>query len=508
MRSLRLVLGDQLTRSIAALKDADPERDLVVMAEVREEATYVRHHPKKIAFIFAAMRHFAKALEDDGFTLCYTRIDDKANGGSIAAEMRRAIEAHDPERIVCTQPGEYRLAQEIDGWAEKFGLNVEIREDDRFICTIDRFKEWIEGRKEPRMEYFYREMRRETGLLMTDDGEPEGRQWNYDKDNRESLPDTVFPPEPWRTQPDSVTRDALDDVEAHFHDHFGDLRPFHYGVTREDALAALDDFVTERLPQFGAYQDAMACGEDTLFHSVLSLYLNAGLLLPLEMCEAAEKAYREDKAPLNAVEGFIRQIIGWREYVRGIYWTFMPDYAQRNALEAKRDLPSFYWTGDTDLRCMAEVIGQTRRTAYAHHIQRLMVTGNFALLTGIDPAQVNEWYLIVYADAYEWVEMPNVSGMALYADGGLMASKPYAASGKYIDRMSDYCRNCRYDVGDATGENACPFNYLYWHFIAENREKLKGNRRMGPILANLKRMNSDRVDAMQDRARAFLDGLA
>jgi len=295
---------------------------------------------------------------------------------------------------------------------------------------------------------------------------------------------------------------------VHFGDHFGDLRPFGWRVTRRDALSALDSFIKGRLPRFGQYQDAMACGEETLFHSVLSPYLNAGLLGPLEMCERAERAWRRGDAPLNAVEGFIRQIIGWREYVRGIYWAFMPDYAERNALNARRDLPDFYWTGDTDMRCMAEVIGQTRRSAYAHHIQRLMVTGNFALLAGIDPAQVNEWYLIVYADAYEWVEMPNVSGMALYADGGLMASKPYAASGKYIDRMSDYCRNCRYDVGDATGERACPFNYLYWNFMIEHEDSLRGNRRMGPILGNLRRMKGERIEAMRDRANSFLEGLA
>lgn len=508
LRTLRVVLGDQLSRGVAALADADPADDTVLMAEVWDEATYVRHHPKKIAFLFAAMRHFAEALRAEGFTVHYTALDESDNRHSLRGELKRAADAYKPDQIVCTFPGEWRVAEDMRGWEKATGLPVEIREDDRFFCSRAAFKRWIKDRKAPRMEHFYREMRRHTGLLMGADGEPAGGQWNFDQDNRQSLPADLAVPESWQTQPDAITRDVLDLVEARFGDHFGDLRPFSYGVSRQDALAALDDFVANRLGNFGAYQDAMATGQATLFHSLLSLYLNAGLLLPSEVCARAARSYYEDGAPLNAVEGFIRQILGWREYVRGIYWTFMPEYAARNGLDAGRPLPDFYWTGETDMHCLAEAIGQTKRFAYAHHIQRLMVTGNFALLAGIDPAAVNEWYLIVYADAYEWVELPNVSGMALHADGGLLGSKPYAASGKYIDRMSDYCGQCRYRVKDTTGPDACPFNYLYWNFLVENEDKFRRNRRMAPIYGTLDRMKPEKVEAMTQQARAFLDEIA
>ena len=506
--TLRLVLGDQLDHAIAALENAEPARDVVVMAELWDEATYVRHHKTKIAFIFSAMRHFAADLECNGFTVCYTKLDDADNTHSITGELARAIEQYTPEKVIATEPGEYRLYQALSHWAEQQDIDVELRADNRFFATHGDFRRWADdGRKSLRMEYFYREMRKRTGFLMRDDGQPVGDQWNFDAENRKSLPDGLIPPVPPEFTPDSVTQEVLKLVEAHFGDHFGDLHPFTLAVTRDQALQALDHFINERLPLFGDYQDAMKQGRPYLYHSLLSTYINAGLLRPYEVCAAAQKAYESGSAPLNAVEGFIRQILGWREFIRGIYWYYMPDYAAMNALDAHRRLPSFYWTGETDMNCLRQCVTETRKNAYAHHIQRLMVLGNFALLAGINPKYVNEWYLIVYADAYEWVEMPNVTGMILYADGGIFASKTYAASGSYIKKMSDYCKNCVYNVSQKTGKKACPFNYLYWDFVKRNEDKLRGNHRMTMIYKTLDRMDDDKVRAMRTQAQAFLDSL-
>ena len=351
------------------------------------------------------------------------------------------------------------------------------------------------------------EMRREYGVLMRGD-EPEGGQWNFDAENRERLPDTIAVPDHPEFEPDAITQDVLALVESRFATHPGSLRPFSMAVTRNEALEALDRFITERLPLFGKYQDAMKQGEPKLFHSMISAALNCGLLEPLEIIRRAEHAYHSGHAPLNAVEGFIRQILGWREYVRGLYWLKMPEYAQTNALNASRPLPDFYWTGETDMNCMRQVIGETLENAHAHHIQRLMVIGNFALLAGISPPQIEEWYLAVYADAYEWVELPNTHGMVMFADGGYLASKPYAASGAYIDRMSDYCGRCRYKVKQKTGPDACPFNYLYWNFLIENAPLLRKNQRMAVIYGNLDRMDMSRRDEITASAQTFLTGLA
>ncbi len=505
--ALRLVLADQLNPAIASLRDLDPASDVVLLVEVVEEATYVRHHKKKIAFLFSAMRHFAAELEAGGVDVDYVRLDDPANRGGFTGELTRAVERHRPARVVVTEPGEYRVRRAMDDWPARLGVEVEIRDDDRFFCSHAGFARWAEGKKQLRMEFFYRELRRATGLLMTADGEPEGGRWNFDQENRKPpAADLVFAA-PLRVEPDAVTRAVLDLVAARFPDHFGDLEPFGFAVTRADALAALDRFVAHALPAFGDYQDAMVDGEDWLYHSVLSQYLNCGLLLPREVCAAAVAAYRAGHAPLNAVEGFVRQILGWREFIRGVYWRYMPEYAERNALAATRPLPDFYWTGETDMNCVAKVVDQTRREAHSHHIQRLMVTGNLALLLGVHPAEVNAWYLVVYADAYEWVELPNVTGMALFADGGLFASKPYAASGAYIDRMSDFCRSCRYRVRQKNGPDACPFNYLYWNFVLENRERFRTNPRMQPVLRTLDKMTPEKIALVKADAKRFFESL-
>lgn len=505
-RNLILVLGDQLSPDLSALAEGDPARDRVLMAEVQEEATYVRHHKKKIAFLFAAMRHFAEELRRAGWTVDYTALDDAGNAGSFTGEIARAVERTAPERIVVTEPGEWRVRAAMDAWAERFGRPVDILDDTRFLSSPADFARWAKGRKSLRMEYFYREMRRKTGLLMDGD-QPEGGKWNYDAENRKPAARDLFMPDVPRFQPDGVTRRVLELVAARFDDHFGDLTPFWFGVRRADAERARDAFFRDVLPNFGDYQDAMLKGERFLYHSVLSMYLNAGLLDPMDLCRRAEAEYRAGRAPLNAVEGYIRQILGWREFIRGIYWLKMPQYLEENFLGAERDLPSFYWSGETEMACLADAIEQTKAEAYAHHIQRLMVTGNFALLAGVAPRQIHEWYLTVYADAYEWVELPNVLGMSQFADGGLLGSKPYAAGGNYIRKMSDYCAHCTYDVKKKTGAGACPFNALYWDFLARNEATLKSNPRMAQVYATWNRMKPESRAAYRQSAAAFLEAL-
>lgn len=504
MMRLRLVLGDQLTRDVAALRDLGPD-DVVVMAEVMGEATYVKHHKQKIVFVLSAMRHFADELRAEGITVDYIRLDDADNTGSISGELQRAVARHRPSGVVVTSPGEWRLLSTLK--ALDLGISIDIREDDRFFATTARFAAWAADRKVLRMEFFYREMRRDTDLLMEGDT-PAGGQWNFDHDNRKRLPKSQALPPRFGCAPDQTTQDVMALVRARFADHFGDLDSFEWAVTRKDALRTLDDFLRDALPNFGKYQDAMASGEPFVFHAVISPYLNAGLLTAREVCVAAEREYFERRAPLNAVEGFIRQILGWREYVRGVYWLKMPDYAETNALNATRPLPWLYWSGETDMHCMAEAIGQTKRTAYSHHIQRLMVTGNFALLAGIAPKEIAEWYLVVYADAFEWVELPNVQGMSQFADGGLLASKPYASSGAYIDRMSDFCPSCVYDVKVKSGPKACPFNFLYWAFLIRNAPMLRGNQRMAMPYRTLAGWDEGHKAAVTAEAEAFLDGLA
>lgn len=505
---LRFVLGDQLSLSLASLRDIDPETDVVLIAEVMGECTYVRHHVKKIVFVLSTMRHFAEALRATGIRVDYRHLADAGDTGSLRGELVRAIERHRPKQIVVTEPGEWRVREDMLGWEAEIQIPVEIRDDDRFLASHADFARWAGGRKTLRMEYFYREMRRKTGLLLDDFGEPLGGKWNLDAENRRSLPDGMHPPEPARFEPDPITRDVIDLVRSRFGAHFGDIEPFWFAVTPADAEQAFDQFVATALPLFGDYQDAMKQGEKTLYHAVISLYLNAGLLDPLAVCRRIDAEYRNGRVPLNAAEGFIRQIIGWREYMRGIYWLKMPGYAETNFFGARRPLPEFYWTGQTDMNCLRQCITQTREEAYAHHIQRLMVTGNFALLAGIDPKAVCEWYLCVYADAYEWVELPNTHGMALFADGGILSSKPYAASGKYIDRMSDYCRHCRYSVKDTSGPNACPFNVLYWNFLGENRDKLARNPRMAMIYTTLSRMPQARAEGIRKHAQELLDAIS
>jgi deoxyribodipyrimidine photolyase-related protein len=501
-----LIMGDQLSRGLSSLSDARKAKDVIVMGELMDEATSVKHHKKKIIFVLSAMRHFAEGLRDDGYQVDYRKLDEADDIRSFTDLARAAIKKHKPESVVVTEPSERRVLAEVEGWKKSLSAPVEIRADNRFIASHDEFEAWVEGRKQLRMEYFYREMRRKTGLLMEGD-DPAGGRWNYDKENRKPADRDLFMPSPLRFSPDEITQDVIALVEDRFADHFGDATQFAYAVTRRDAKKALAHFISEALPRFGDFQDAMLEGERFLYHSLLSAYINVGLLDPLEVCEAAEKAWRDGAAPLNAVEGFIRQIIGWREYVRGCYWRGGEDYVRLNFFGNDRKLPWFYWTGETDMNCVRQAVTQTKEDAYAHHIQRLMVTGLFALLAGIDPYDVHEWYLIVYIDAFEWVEAPNVIGMSQYADGGALGSKPYAASGAYIHRMSDYCKNCAYTVSKKTEEDACPFNALYWDFLARNEGKLKGNPRLAQMYRTWEKMEKGTKLSYRARARALIEKL-
>jgi deoxyribodipyrimidine photolyase-related protein len=505
MPTLVPLLGDQLTPQLASLAAADRARTVVLMAEVAEEAAYVPHHKQKLALVFAAMRHFADALRAEGWTVDYRRLDDPDTPPSLTAALEDAAARHRATEIVAVLAAEHRLVAEQRRWSVRLGLPVTLLEDDRFLVAQSDFERWAAGRKTLRMEDFYRWQRRETGILMAGDT-PVGGQWNFDRDNRKALPAGHRAPAPPGFAPDATTRDVLAMVAQRFPDNFGSLESFAWPVTRAQALAALEAFVADRLVHFGDYQDALADDNATLHHSLLSPAINLGLLSAREAIDAAVAAL-EQGAPLNAVEGFVRQLLGWREYVRLIYFREGPAYLGQNALDARRPLPRIYWQGNSGMRCFDRAFEATRDLAYAHHIQRLMVLGNFALLAGVNPAEVQHWYLLVYADAYEWVEAPNVVGMALFADGGLLASKPYAAGGAYIDRMGDHCRHCRYDVKQRTGAQACPFNSLYWAFIARHRARLQHNHRMRMILNSWDKMKPETQSELLATAEAYLDKL-
>lgn len=498
-RNLIVILGDQLNADAAAWDGFDPALDRVWMAEVAHESEKVWSHKARIALFLSAMRHFRNGLLRRGLEVSYRQLDDPDNRGSFAAELRRSITALSPQRLIVTRPGEWSVLEELERVAAEAGLAVEVRPDRHFLSSLDDFAEHAEGRKQLRMDFFYREMRRRYGWLMEGD-RPRGGRWSLDRENRESFgkdgPGQA--PKPVGFRPDSITREVIRLVRERFPRHPGSLAHFDWPLTPRSARTALRDFIEHRLAEFGPYQDAMWTDQPFLYHSRLSAALNLKLLDPRRVIEDALVAHQEGLAPLNSVEGFVRQILGWREFVRGIYWRFMPGYADSNTLEADAPLPQFYWTGETDMNCLREVIGQTLDHAYAHHIQRLMVTGNFALLLGVRPRAVHEWYLAVYADAVEWVELPNTLGMSQFADGGIMASKPYAATGKYIRRMSNYCDNCRYDPDRATGAQACPFTTLYWDFLLRNSDRLRTNPRMALQLRNAARLNdAERADLIR-----------
>ncbi len=510
LRNLVLVLGDQLDMNAAAFDDFDAAQDAVWMAEVAEESTHVWSSKPRTVMFLAGMRHFAQALRAARRPLHYMALDGEGNCGSLQAQLQSDIERLRPSRLVMTSPGDWRVLQAIKTVAAGHGLPLDIREDRHFYCSVREFAAHARGRKSLRMEYFYREMRKRHGVLMSGEAgdQPEGGQWNFDAENREAFgtagPGAVPPRAAFA--PDAITREVIALVEARFATHPGRLDSFAWPVTREQALVSLQRFVAERLPSFGRYQDAMWPGDPWLYHSHLAVALNLKLLNPREVVAAAVAAYHAGAAPLPSVEGFVRQILGWREYVRGIYWTRMPGYAELNELDAREDLPSWYWSGATDMACLRDTLSQTLSHGYANHIQRLMVTGLYALMLGVRPQQVHAWYLAVYVDAVEWVELPNTLGMSQYADGGLMASKPYVATGKYIQRMSPHCKGCRYNPAQRTGETACPFTTLYWDFLMRHEARLAANPRMSLQVKNVARLSEAEKNAIRERAAAIRRG--
>ncbi len=495
---LILVLGDQLTETISALAMGDMSRDIVVMIESTPEINPVPHHPQKIVMVLTAMRKFADHLRKMGWNVAYSRLDDPENTQGIDTELLRRAAQFGASEVLATKCGDWRLLAVL----QSLVMPINLLEDNRFICTEAEFSAWAKGRRELRMEYFYRDMRRKTGLLMQGDQPILGR-WNFDAENRKpAAPDLLRPRSP-RIEPCTITREVMDLVAPRFA-HFGAIAPFGWATDRDGALAVLDHFITHSLPRFGAEQDAMLHSDWALSHALISPYLNLGFLSPIEVCRRAEAAYYQGLAPIEAVEGFIRQIIGWREYMRGIYLMQGPEYLAKNTLDAQRPLPDLYWGAPTKMACMGAAVGQTRQHAYAHHIQRLMITGNFALLAGVSPQAVHEWYLAVYIDAFEWVEAPNTIGMSQFADGGIVASKPYVSSGAYINRMSDYCGSCAYKVAQKTGADACPFNLLYWDFLNRHRARFSRNARMGQMYRTWDKMDAGHRETVLRDAAIFL----
>jgi len=506
-KTLHFIFGDQLSLNLSSLRHFDKNHDVILMCEVMKEATYVLHHPKKIAFIFSAMRHFVLELQGLGYEVDYVKLDDEKNSGSFEGELQRAISRHSPQKIIITEPSEYRVLEEVLKWQESYKIPVEILDDERFLCSKIEFRKWAKNKKELRLEFFYREMRKKYKILVDADLKPLAGRWNFDAENRKTPKSGMKSPKRISHKKDNITLEVLDLVAKKFPQNFGDLSPFHFAVTRKEALIEAQHFIDELLPNFGDYQDAMVADEAYLYHSLLSCYINIGLIAPLEICKMAENSYHQKKAPINAVEGFIRQILGWREYVRGIYWLYMPQYLENNFFNATRALPEFYWGKKTAMFCLKEVVNQTRIHSYSHHIQRLMITGNFALLAGLNPKKVHEWYLAVYADAFDWVEVPNTIGMALHADGGIMASKPYAASAKYISKMSNFCKSCKFDPDEIIGENACPFNSLYWNFMKQNEGRLKSNQRLKFVYPTWYKMKEEKREEILKTAKKYLEKL-
>jgi deoxyribodipyrimidine photolyase-related protein len=507
--TLRLVLGDQLNPGHSWFESVDPEVVHVLM-EVRQETDYVLHHAQKILAIFAAMREFARHLRAAGHRVRYVALDDPSNRQSLIANLTALAQHYNVQRIEWQSPDEFRLDVLLRTWAGEQPLATAEVGSEHFLTARDELGTLFAGRKQWLMEHFYRHMRRRFDLLLDAQGKPEGGQWNFDHDNRKPWPGS--PAEPEDARPVHDHRELWDLLQRCGVKSFGDPQAeyMRWPLNRAEALAGLEAFIETALPHFGDFEDAMSSTALRLFHSLLSFALNVKMLHPLEVVRRAEAAWRSGEAPLAAVEGFIRQVAGWREYVRGIYWAHMPGYDKRNALSHHQPLPHWFWSGDTHMRCMQHSIGQSLRTAHAHHIQRLMVIGNFSLLAGLDPQALHRWYLGVYIDAFEWVELPNTLGMSQWADGGVIATKPYVSSGAYINRMSDYCKGCAYDPKLKVGERACPYNALYWDFFARHEPMLGGNARLGMVYRQLQKMQGPQLDALRAQAaesRARLESL-
>jgi len=526
MRNLIFILGDQLSLNISSLQEFDKKLDAILMAEVWDETKYAPHHQKKIVFILSAMRQFKNYLQENGYKVFYTKLDDEDNRGSFDGELLKLNQQFKPKKIILTEPSEYRVLKLFNDFQEKNKVTLEIRNDDRFICSHHEFANFVKDKKTLLLENFYHQIRKKTKILMQESpknsrkkttSEPElkpvGGKWNYDKDNRQTMPADINPPKILKLKNSPITLEVIKMVKKNFPNNFGEIDDFNLATTHHEANLHFEDFLQNRLKNFGIYQDAMREDVDFGFHSLISMYINIGLLDALTCAKKVEEEYLKGSCELACAEGFIRQIIGWREYIRGIYWHFMPKYRELNYFNHQRKLPDFYWDENkTKMNCLKTVVRQTRLNGYSHHIQRLMITGNFALLAEINPDEIDAWYLGVYVDAFEWVEMPNTRGMAIYADGGIVASKPYCSSGNYINKMSNFCKNCHFDVKKTTNENslvknACPFNYLYWNFLIKNEKLLKNNGRLFYPYANLKRKSEQEISAIKKSAQKFFNDI-
>ena len=503
VRRLLVLFGDQLDEDYLAQANLDREQDSVALIEVVEESTHVLSHVQRAVLFLAAMRHFASSLKTAGWRVHYVRLDTPSNSQSLELEIARLANQLRPTELIFVHPGEWRVLEMVTSAARRTGVSYQVKMDSHFLTGLQWFDDWASTRKQLRMEHFYRERRRGLGLLLDTHQRPVGGRWSLDADNRRSLKEEPSPPALPRFAPDDTTCAVMDVVRRRIPGLPGQLTSFNWPVNRGQALLALGDFVDKRLVLFGDYQDAMWTGQDTLYHSLLSSSLNLKLLRPAEVVEAAVQAYEKGGAPLNAVEGFVRQVVGWREYIRGVYWNIGRRYAEKNALHADGRLPWFYWTGDTEMACIREALRSVLAKSYGHHIARLMVTGNFALIAGIRPSELADWYLGMYADGVEWATLPNVMGMALYADGGLVASKPYAASGNYINRMSNYCRQCSFEVKMKVGEGACPFNTLYWDFMMQHQKAFMRNPRMALSAKAVDRLSKPDREEIPRRAQVL-----
>lgn len=510
--TLLFLLGDQLDRAAPTIANLGPE-DVVLMAEVKGESEHVPSHVQRTVLFLSAMRHHAQWLKQQGHRVHYVHLDDSQNTHSLAGELIRAVHRFKPRSVTLIRPGEHRVHAALTDACRSQSTPLQLVEDTHFLVNPSEFDSWASGRVSFKMEDFYREQRRRLNVLMTDDGEPEGGRWNFDVENREG-PGSLGPgllTSPLRFTPDAITRQVIADVKSALPALPGRIESFDWPVTREDALAALQDFVDHRLFHFGRTQDAMWQGAWSMNHSLISAALNLKLLNPRECVEAAVEVYRSGKAPIAAVEGFVRQIIGWREFIRGIYFREGADYGSRNWLGATGTLPEFFWTGETDMNCLRQCVGEVLDRAYGHHIQRLMVIGNLTMLLGVHPKAISDWFLGMYVDAVDWVTLPNVLGMSQHADGTarrgpVVGTKPYAASGQYIKRMSNYCSGCKYDPLKRVGDDACPFTTLYWDFLHRHRAKLSHNHRMRTIMGNIDRFTPQQlqditISASRVRAR-------
>lgn len=505
--TLAIICGDQLDAEAELLGKLDPKIDRVWMAEVSEEISYVPSHKQRIVLFLSAMRHFRDELRDRGFKVEYHQLtNDPANdrGNDFAEILRDDLARLRPQRIAVTLPGDFRVKAMFEGLAEEVGIPLEVLPDRHFYCKVSEFVKFAQGRKSLLMENFYRWMRKRHDVLM-DQGKPEGGTWNFDHDNRDSLPTTgpEKAPPPRGFRPDAICREVIELVENRYSGHPGSIESFNLPVTRRQALAMLRHFIKHRLPQFGQYEDAMWTDEPFLYHSRLSTALNLKLLNPRECVSMAIEAYHGGEAPLNSVEGFVRQILGWREFVRGIYWQQMPEYEQLNALGHHGSLPSFYWDGQTEMQCVRQSMGHVLAHGYAHHIHRLMVLGNLALTWGVDPWEFHRWHMAMYLDAVDWVSLPNTLGMSQHGDGGIVGTKPYVSTGNYIHKMSNFCQGCRFDYRQSTGENACPITTLYWDFLDRHFDRFQRNMRMKFQMNHVKRKR-DQGEMEAIRAQADL----